>query len=50
MRKRMAIWGMLIIFLLSVPAYAGVPMTTAEAYVKRVLEVLRDPSLKSPAA
>ena len=29
MRKRMAIWGMLIIFLLSVPAYAGVPMTTA---------------------
>ena len=50
MRKRMAIWGMLLIFLLSVPAYAGVPMTTAEAYVKRVLEVLRDPSLKSPAA
>jgi phospholipid transport system substrate-binding protein len=36
--------------MLSVPVYAGVPMTTAEAAVKRVLDVLRDPKLKSPAA
>jgi len=37
-------------FILSVPAYAGVPMTTAEASVRRVLDVLKDPKLKSPAA
>lgn len=50
MRTRIAIWSVLIVFLLSAPAYAGVPMTTAEASVKKVLDVLRDPKLKSPAA
>jgi len=50
MKKRFAILSILIIFVLSVPVYAGVPMTTAEAAVKRVLDVLRDPKLKSPAA
>ncbi len=42
--------SLLIIFILSAPVYAGVPMTTVEATVKRVLDVLRDPRLKSPAA
>jgi phospholipid transport system substrate-binding protein len=50
MRKRLTVLSILIIFVLSVPAYAGVPMTTVEASVKRVLDVLRDPKLKSPAA
>jgi phospholipid transport system substrate-binding protein len=50
MKKRLAVLSILIIFVLSVPAYAGVPMTTVEASVKRVLDVLRDPKLKSPAA
>jgi phospholipid transport system substrate-binding protein len=50
MKKRFAILGILIIFGLSVPVCAGVPMNTAEIAVKRVLEVLRDPKLKSPAA
>lgn len=39
-----------MVFVLSVPVYAGVPMTTAENAVNRVLDVLRDPKLKSPAA
>ncbi|MCE5211301.1 MAG: ABC transporter substrate-binding protein [Deltaproteobacteria bacterium] len=50
MKKQIVLWGLLIIFILSVPAYAGVPMTTAEASVRRVLDVLKDPKLKSPAA
>ncbi len=50
MRTRIAIWSMLIVFLLSAPAHAGVPMATAEASVKKVLDVLKDPKLKSPAA
>ena len=50
MRKRFAVLSILIIFVLSVPVYAGVPMTTVEATVRRVLDVLRDPKLKSPAA
>ena len=50
MKKRMVVFCVLIIFVLSVPVYAGVPMTTAEASVNRVLDVLRDAKLKSPAA
>ncbi len=50
MKKRFAVLSLLIIFVLSVPVYAGVPMTTVETTVKRVLDVLRDPKLKSPAA
>jgi len=50
MKKLFAILSILIIFVLSVPVYAGVPMTAAETAVKRVLDVLRDPQLKSPAA
>ena len=50
MKKRFTIFSILIIFALSVPAFAGVPMATVEASVKRVLDVLRDPKLKAPTA
>ncbi len=50
MKKRFAILSILIIFVLCVPLYAGVPLTTAQSAVNRVLDVLRDPKLKSPAA
>ena len=50
MKKRMVVFCVLIIFVLSIPVYAGVPMTTVEASVNRVLAVLRDSKLKSPAA
>ena len=50
MKKRMVVFCVLIIFVLSIPVYAGVPMTTVEASVNRVLDVLRDAKLKSPAA
>ena len=49
MKKRIVVFCILIIFVLSIPVYAGVPMTTAEASVNRVLDVLRDSKLKSPA-
>jgi len=50
MKKRIVVFCILIIFVLSIPVYAGVPMTTAEASINRVLDVLRDSKLKSPAA
>ena len=50
MKKQFAVLSVLIIFVLSIPVYAGVPMTTVEATVNRVLDVLRDSKLKSPAA
>jgi len=50
MKKLIAIWSILIVFILSIPVYAGVPMTAAETAVNKVLDVLRDPKLKSPAS
>jgi phospholipid transport system substrate-binding protein len=50
MKKRIAVWSILIVFVLTVPVYAGVAMNTAEAAVKKVLDVLRDSKLKSPAS
>ena len=50
MKKRFAIFSLLMIFILSVPVYAGAPTTAVEATVNRVLNVLRDPKLKSPDA
>jgi phospholipid transport system substrate-binding protein len=50
MKKWFAVLSILISFVLSVPVYAGAPMATVEATVNRVLEVLRDPKLKSPSA
>ena len=50
MKKRLAAFIILILFVLSIPVYAGAPMTTVQASVNRVLDVLRDAKLKSPAA
>jgi phospholipid transport system substrate-binding protein len=50
MKKQFAALTILMLFVFSIPVYAGVPMTTVEATVNRVLNVLRDPKLKSPAA
>ncbi len=50
MKKRFAIFSLLMIFIISVPAYAGGPTATAETAVNKVLNVLRDPKLKSPDA
>ncbi|HOX15165.1 MAG TPA: ABC transporter substrate-binding protein [Smithellaceae bacterium] len=50
MKKRFIVFSLLIIFILSVPAYAGTPTVAVDKTVKRVLDVLRDPKLKSPAA
>ncbi len=50
MKKRLALFSILMIFILCVPVYAGAPMTAVEATVNRVLDVLRDPKLKSPSA
>jgi phospholipid transport system substrate-binding protein len=50
MKKQFAILTILIIFIFSIPVYAGAPMATVEANVKKVLDVLRDPKLKGPQA
>ncbi len=51
MKKLFAAVNILIVVLiLSIPVYAGVPMATVDATVNRVLDVLRDPKLKTPAA
>jgi len=50
MKKRIAAFSILIILILSVPAHAGAPTDVAQLTVNRVLEVLRDPKLKNPAA
>lgn len=50
MKKRFVVFSLLIIFILSVPAYAGAPTVAVDNTVKRVLDVLRDPKLKSPTA
>jgi phospholipid transport system substrate-binding protein len=50
MKKRIVVFCILIVFVLSIPVYAGVPMTTVEANVNKVLSVLRDAKLKSPAS
>lgn len=50
MRKQFAVLTILILFVFSIPVYAGAPMATVEANVKKVLDVLRDPNLKGPSA
>ena len=40
----------LALLIFSFPVYAGVPMNTVQSTVNRVLDVLRDSKLKSPAA
>lgn len=50
MKKRFAALSLMIIFVFSSPLLAGAPMNTVESTVTRVLDILRDPKLKSPAA
>lgn len=50
LKKRLMWCSLFIMLLLSIPAYAGAPMSAVENTVNRVLDVLRDPKLKSPAA
>jgi phospholipid transport system substrate-binding protein len=50
MRKKFAVLTILILFVFSIPVYAGAPMATVEANVKKVLDVLRDSKLKGPSA
>ncbi len=50
MKKQFAVITILILFVFSIPVYAGAPMATVEANVKKVLDVLRDPKLKGPSA
>ena len=50
MKKQFAALTILILFVFSIPVYAGAPMSTVEANVKKVLDVLRDSKLKGPSA
>jgi len=50
MKKQFAAFTILILFVFSIPVYAGAPMATVEENVKKVLDVLRDPKLKGPSA
>ena len=42
--------SILMLFLISFPVYAGAPLGTVQANVNKVLEVLRDPTLKAASA
>ena len=50
MKKRLMWCSLFMVLLLSIPAYAGAPMSAVENTVNRVLDVVRDPKLKSPSA
>jgi phospholipid transport system substrate-binding protein len=50
MKKSFTAIMLLMIFILSVPAYAGAPTVALDNTVNRVIDVLRDPKLKGPSA
>lgn len=50
MKRLLAILGVFLFLLLSLPVHAGVPMNTVKANVDKVLEVLRDPKLNAESA
>lgn len=50
MKRQLAGLSILMLFLFSFPAYAGVPLDTLQANVNKVLDVLRDPALKAELA
>ncbi len=50
MKKQLAVFSILMIFILCVPVYAGAPTTAVDNTVNRVLDVLRDAKLKGPNA
>jgi phospholipid transport system substrate-binding protein len=50
MKKRIVVFCVLIIFVLSIPVYAGVPLNTVQTNVNNVLDILRNPKLKAESA
>ena len=50
MKRRIAVLIITILQLFSLPVYAGAPLDTVQCNVNKVLEILRDPVLKSAAA
>lgn len=50
MKTRTVVFSLLMMILLSIPAYAGEPTVAVEATVNRVLDVIRDPKMKAPSA
>ena len=50
MKRQLAGLSILVLFLFSVPVYAGAPLNTTQVNVNKVLDVLRDPKLKSESA
>jgi len=49
-KRQIALVSILMFLLSSVPAHAGVPLDTVRVEVNKVLDVLRDPALKSESA
>jgi len=50
MKKHFIVLSLWMVFILSVPAYAGAPTAAVDNTVNRVLDVLRDAKLKGPGA
>jgi len=50
MNKQVAGLVVIIVFLLSLPVYGGLPLDTVQVNVNKVFEVLRDPKLKAASA
>ncbi len=50
MKRKLAGLGIVMIFFSLLPAYADAPLSTVQANVDKILEVLRDPSLKADSA
>ena len=50
MKIKLAGLGIAMIFFTLLPAYADAPLSTVQANVDKILEVLRDPSLKADSA
>lgn len=47
MKRQLAGLSILMLFLFSLPVYAGAPLDTVQANVNKVLDVLHDPALKA---
>jgi phospholipid transport system substrate-binding protein len=50
MKMKIAGLGILMIFFSMLPSYADAPLSTVQANVNKVLDVLRDPALKADSA
>lgn len=50
MKTPIVVWGIIVSLLFSLPAWAGAPQDAVQSNVNKVLEVLRDPTLKAESA